>query len=396
MSPDFRATAIPLSAALFASLLGLGMMVPAMPILAQQTGSGAMAAGLMVSSFGVARLLMAAPSGWLVDKRGAMLTGAIGLIITAVASLLGWFSTSFAMVVTAIALQGAGSSAFSTAGLTALVLAAGPQHRGRAMTWFQTAILLSFSIGPIAGGWIVGQYGPHAPFIIQAVLAVLALASLRSIPKVQVAQTPQGSAMASGNLWTMALAIGALGGFAAFFARVGIAWNVVPVVALHDFDLTPSTLGWIIGAGTALNLLAMPYLGRLIDGYGARPVFLLSTLLNIAAMMAAYFVPTVAMLWISTALVMLASGIMIPAAMTIAIEGAAPQVMGRVMGLARTASDAGMAIGPTAVPAIGAALGVSHMFGMVTCSVVSLIALLFALGKRRVAEAASQESASRT
>ncbi len=373
---DFRSTAWPIAAATAASLLGLGMMVPALPLIAQETGSDATAAGLMVGSFGIARLLVATPSGLMTDRIGAARTAMIGLVILALASVAGYLTRGFVPSMLSIAAQGAGSSFFSTAAMTALVLKAGPAQRGRAMTWFQTAILISFTVGPVIGGQVVSHFGPYAPFLVHALLSIAALATVRQMPQAPAARPTGAAAQPAVSLWTLALLIGALGGFAAFFARLAVAWNIVPVAALTLFGMDTSMLGWVIGAGTALNLAAMPFLPRLIDGWGARPTFLLATSVNALAMLALFLMPVTAMLWIVTAIVLLATGVMIPAATTLALTGAAPQVMGRVMGLVRTAGDTGMAVGPIVVPAIVAFGGFGIMAGLLVCLAVTLLPLV--------------------
>lgn len=383
MTDTFRATATPVALATFASLFGVGMLVPALPILAAQTGSGAVAAGVMVSVFGLARIIASTPSGYLVDKIGAQKTAVIGLGLLIVASVFGFTVSNFWPLCAAIALQGAASSAFSTSAMSALLIAAGPQQRGRAMVWFQTALLLSFSISPVVGGWAVATFGPNVPFIAQAVLAALAILAVRNMPKVIPVKAVGPSVSVLDKLISVTVIAGALAGFAAFFSRLGVAWNVVPVMALHEFNLTTSTLGWIIGAGTAANLLAMPFMSRWIDDFGARPTFMASAVITIVGCAAMFVAPSVTMLWVSVALVMFGTGVMIPASITIAMEGVPPVLTGRIMGPVRTISDAGMAIGPTAVPYLTGAASQPPIFGMVICLVVCATALVLVLVSRR-------------
>ncbi len=387
MQNTFRATAIPVALATFASLFGVGMLVPAMPILAAQTGSGAVAAGFMVSVFGLARILSSTPTGWLVDTIGAAKTATIGLSLLAIVSLFGYFASGFWPICAAIALQGAASSVFSTSALTALILAAGPLHRGQAMVWFQTALLLSFAISPVVGGWAVAQFGPTVPFLTQGGLAAVALFAVRYMPGTM----PVRATAADGSIWsrllTLSVFAGAIAGFAAFFSRLGIAWNVVPVTALGQFGMTTGELGLVIGAGTAANLLAMPFMAQWIDRYGARATYLVMALITVAACISLFIMPTKPMLWIAVALVMFGTGVMIPAAIAISTEGVPPQQMGRVMGAVRTVSDAGMAVGPTAVPAVTAALVQPPLFGLISCLVVCVVASALVLVSMKKAAA---------
>jgi MFS family permease len=389
MQDDFKATAIPVSAATLMSMLGVGMMVPALPQLAAQAGSSGVAAGALIGGYGLSRLLFNTPSGMLTDRLGVAKSAVIGLLLLAAVSVFGFFASSFTALFLVMAMQGAASSVFSTAAMTALVLKAGPKGRGRALSWFQTALLAGFAIGPVIGGQLVDRFGAHAPFPTQAAIALLALLALRAMPKVPPAERHSTAPSTGlGSLIGPALIVGGLGGFAAFFCRFGVAWNLVPVAALQEFHLSTSELGWIIGAGTLANLLAMPVLGRLVDGWGAKPTFIAASVLNITGMLALFAAPSLVMLWISTAVVMLATGVMLPAAGALALTNAKPQVMGRTMGLFRTIGESGMALGPVVVPAVTAIGGLHVLSGLLTCAVVTAIALAAAsiLGGYRKAE----------
>ena len=254
---SFLPTALPIAAATFATMLGMGMMVPALPHLTADSG-GAVAAGALVSAFGVARLAVNLPAGAFADRYGIAPTAVLGLLVLVAGSLVGYGLPGFWPLAAALALQGAGAAVFSTAAMTALVLAAGPERRGAAMSWFQGALLLAMGIGPVVGGLVVDRAGAVAPFLIEAVLGVAALAAVRVLPRAAAPAAGPGTPVAV-SLLSAALAAGAAMGFAAFFARVGGAWNVVPAVALHDHGLSSSHLGWIVGAATLANFAVMPF-----------------------------------------------------------------------------------------------------------------------------------------
>jgi MFS family permease len=376
MQDSFKATALPISAAVLMSMLGVGMMVPALPQLAAQSSHAGVAAGALIGAYGFSRLLFNTASGIFTDHFGISRSAYLGLLLLAVDSVFGYFATSFTALLGVMAVQGAASSLFSTAAMTALVLKAGPRSRGRAMAWFQTSLLLGFAIGPVIGGQLVDHIGPHTPFMLQAVIALLALVTVRTMPSAPPAA--RGAAATSISLRSLlgpALLVGGLGGFAAFFCRFGVAWNLVPVAALQQFHLSNSELGWIVGAGTVANLMITPFLGQLVDGWGAKPSFTSACILNIAGMLALFAAPSHVMLWIATAIVMFATGVMIPAAGALALTGAKPQVTGRVMGLFRTIGESGMAFGPVVVPAVTAAAHLPILSGLLPCVFVAIAAL---------------------
>jgi MFS family permease len=380
MQDSFRATALPISAATLLSMLGIGMLVPALPQLAAATGSSVLAAGGLIGAYGLARLLCNALSGVLIDRYGISRSAYAGLLLLAADSVYGFNAASFAALFAAMAIQGAASSLFSTAAMTALLIKAGPKSRGRAMAWFQTSLLLGFAIGPVIGGQVVDRIGAHAPFLIQAAIALFAMVSVRAMPSSTAAGARPGtSPIGPGSIISSTLVIGGLGGLAAFFCRFGVAWQLVPVLALQQFHLSNGELGAIIGAGTLANVAVTPFLGRLVDGWGALQSFVSASLLNVAGLLALYFAPWHSMLWVATAIVLFATGVMIPSAAALALRKVAPPAMGRATGLFRTIGEAGMALGPVVVPAVSAALHLPVLAGLLTCAVVTIAALGAAL-----------------
>ncbi|MBC2664923.1 MFS transporter [Novosphingobium flavum] len=389
-APDsFRAAAIPIAGATFLSMVGVGMLVPALPELARGAPDPALAAGSLIGAYGFSRLLFNAPSGLALDRIGIARAANVGLLLLAANSALGYFSAHYVVLLAVMAIQGAASSLFSTAAMTALVLKAGPAARGRAMAWFQSSLLLGFATGPVIGGQVVDRFDPHLPFLLQVGIALLAMLAVRAMPggtgkpgQGKPQGGPGGAPAAS--VWKTTLVLGGLAGFAAFATRFGIAWNLVPVEARGPLQLSNGELGWIIGLGTLANLAVTPFLGKLIDGYGARPTYAVAAVLSVAAMVLLLTVPSRAVLWLATALILLATGVMIPAAAALALTGAEPRRMGQLMGIYRTMAESGMAIGPVALPAFTAALGLPVVSGLLPCIALTALAacIVLVIGRR--------------
>lgn len=380
---SFRATAVPIAAATFATMLGFGMMVPALPLLTAENGRSAVASGLLMGAFGFARLLSNLPAGVLVDRVGLRTAALLGLGVLFAGSLLAIAPLGFHVLMAAIAIQGAGSALFSTAAMTALVMKAGPERRGAAMSWFQSSLLLAFAVGPLVGGLLVGPLGAHVPFMAQAVLAVAAVAAVRLLPAAAPAPATSGPgqpvAAPASSLIGPALVAGAVMGFAAFFARIGAGWTVIPNVGLTTLGLTPGMIGAIVGVGTAANLAVMPLSAAGIDRWGAGRTLAAATVATLVSLVGMAIAPTVAMLWVGAALLMAATGTMIPAAGAVALRGVDRRHTGRAMGLFRTGTDLGMSLGPVAVPGIAAALALDTASGFIVAAAAVVVASAIAL-----------------
>ncbi len=166
--------------ATFAATLGIGMLIPAVPLLT--AGLPAVAHGALVSSFGLARLLLSFPSGLAIDRIGDRVAALAGLALLIAGGLIGIPDLGYAGLILSVVLQGAGISVFSTAAMTALLNKAGPERRGTAQSWFQGALLLSYSAGPVIGGYAVSAFGPRAPFAAEALLGLAALPIALMLP----------------------------------------------------------------------------------------------------------------------------------------------------------------------------------------------------------------------
>lgn len=361
-----------LAAATFVTALGLGMLVPAFPLLTADRGTTAL--GLLVSTFGFARLLVSLPSGFAVDRFGLRPVALAGILVLAAGSLLGGVDRGLYGLAGAIALQGAGSAIFATAAMSALALAAGPERRASAMSWFQGALLISFAVGPVAGGFVVAAFGPHSPFFVQALLCLPALALLPVFP----ARPGAGGRAAGvpGPILSRGLVGGSSLAFAGFFARAVVSWVLAPVLAVTLLHLTPDHLGVIIGAATAVNLIVLPLNARLITKAG--PVMALGV--AAAAIVAGLLVMPVSLsepaLWLALVLILSGTGALLPAASVLALEGVQPHHVGRAMGTFRMLGDVGMAVGPVAVTGLSAAIGIG---GHATGFLVTLAAVLVCL-----------------
>lgn len=380
-TPSSLKAFLPISTAMFTAMLGFGMMVPALPQLVADVSSGATAAGILLSGFGLARLAINMPAGMVSDRIGIKATMIWGLVILAAGSLIAAVPAGYFGLMAGLALQGAGSAVFATAGLSALADAGGPERRGTAMAWFQSAFLLSISTGPVVGGWVVGLLGVRAPFLVHAGLSLATLGGILLLPEPARPVRRASSGGMAFHLLSRPLVAGACAmGLAGFFARSAVGWALVPTTAAHEFGLPPSGIGLLVGVGTFTSLVTMPLVGRSIDRIGAVPVLIASGLASIVALAGFVIVPHEWVLWLATAIIMVGTSAQMSAAGALILAESADVATGAVMGLFRTAGDVGVAAGPAAAPGLAALVGLGAVHGYSVTAVVmtAAVALLAA------------------
>lgn len=386
--PESRTAVFAIIIAAFAATLGIGMLIPAIPALT--VGLPAVAHGALISAFAFARILVEVPAGFTIDRVGARLSSVIGLGIMIAGALLGVPDLGYGMLMVSVVVQGAGIAIFSTAAMTALINIYGPTGRGTAQTLFQGALLLSYSAGPVVGGYVVGALGPRAPFMLEALLGIVALPISLLMPR--------GAATArkaAGTLRvTPGLASGTVMTFAGFLARITISWVVVPAVASTMLALSPQHYGLIIGAGTALNLVFLPLNARLIDRWSASRTVLAASALTLAGVVLMWLMPVQWALWVGTASVMIGTSALVTAAATVALEGIPPEQTGAVTGTNRAAGDIGTAVGPILASGATTLLGLTAAGGFaITATVLMVCLAAFAVLRLSLPEAPAARAA---
>ncbi|CAE8624767.1 unnamed protein product [Polarella glacialis] len=178
-----------------------GMLMPAMPSLAQELGFGASGIGLLLAAPSLGRVLLNLPSGALADCYGRvpmMILGeslaAIGMLGTALGgSLTELLAVRFVMGAGG-AVAAAGSAAYS-ADLTAR-----PHllpFRGTILGTQGGLFALSYVIGPAVGGILTEMCGARMCYVVVAAATALCAGSFCWLPEIQAPRPSPGETLAA-------------------------------------------------------------------------------------------------------------------------------------------------------------------------------------------------------
>ena len=177
----------------FLLFIGVGAVIPSIPLYGQELGLSGAANGLIISAPAVALFLTANWSGRRADlaRKPAMM---VGMAIIAIADV----GTALAHAVPAllVARLGLGAGrALSEAGERGMLLDFSQQmknRRGRALALQQIVVALGIGIGAPLGGFVVERYGPRAAFYCVSVAAVIALILYAFLPETIVRVQGEG------------------------------------------------------------------------------------------------------------------------------------------------------------------------------------------------------------
>ncbi|MGC4190339.1 MAG: MFS transporter [Thermomicrobiales bacterium] len=357
LSPQGRTILIWMCALIAANQLGFGAVVPVVALYAKDFGVSQTAIGLTIAVYGLARFLVNYPSGQLADRLGRKPALAIGGAITIAGTVACAIAPNYAFFLAARFIAGAGAAFVLTADQIILTDIAQPHNRGRVMAIYTGVFVFAVGAGSFPGGWLATHVGLASPFWANAMLAgvvtILALAFVpETKPAVPVSQTGAQvpklgfRAQLSMLVAVPGFALVCLVSFAAFFARTGGLFNVIPLLAEDRIGLEPDQIGLGIGMVSIVGLFLIYPSGALVDRFGRKAVIVPSTLFSAGAMAFFAFADSFASYLAASFLWAVASGIAGAAPAAYAADLAPKAHIGPAMGLYRTIADLGYVVGP--------------------------------------------------
>lgn len=209
--------------------------------------------GVVLASYGLARLVMDIPAGLLLRRfplRAALLTGMAGNLASAMWPLA---STEVWQIVAARIVQGVSSSIVQAAILAWLIIGARSAARGRVMALSEALFSGVGLVVPLASGGLASFFGWRAAFItaslagLLACLAILVGTDARNVPEARQEQTDV--TVSSPGIWATltigggTLLAGLLLAFIVAFSRSGMINTLMPVIGADQLGLTPIQVG---------------------------------------------------------------------------------------------------------------------------------------------------------
>ncbi|MFG1804720.1 MFS transporter [Micromonospora carbonacea] len=352
-------------------MLGLGLVLPVLPVYAATFGAGPTQIGVLVALFALLRLAASPFCGRLGVRFGERRVLVAGLLLCAVSSALTAFASSYAQLLVFRGLGGVGSVLFSVSALAMLLAIAPADQRGRASAVFEAGFLLGGICGPALGG-LLALVDLSTPFLAYAGLllaaAGLALAVLRTGPRAG-AGPDRGAVGLPLLLRDRRYQVACLAALAQGWVLFGLRSALVPTVVVawrHDV----AWVGWAFTTSAVVQAMLIVPAGRVVDRAGRRPAMIAGTGVAAAAIAALAFVDSYA--WLVVLLCGYAAGSALLNAAPAALIG--DVVAGRAgsgVAVFSMCTDVGAVVGPVVVGLVAERVGVPAAFG-------SGAALLFA------------------
>lgn len=369
----------------FVMMIGFGLIAPTLPLFARSFGVGYAGAGVLLSAFGLGRLLFDLAAGPLVDRFGERACGAAGLAFVALSALATALAPTYALAVVLWGAGGAGSALAFAALYSYLLKIVPADQMARTLGLFYGSFNAGIIAGAPLGGLVADRFGLASPLVAYcALLAGAALLFLRSVPDPPrpaggeaEPRTRFGPGVA--ELFSIPGFVTALVlNFAYLWMVIAVYDTLVPLFARDALGLSPATIGAVLAIAVAAELVVLYPAGLAADRRGRKAVLVPS----FAALVVSVGVVGWATSLVTFAVVMALLGV------TSGVAGVPPAAVlsdvvpanrsGAGVGLYRFCGDLGFLLGPAAAGAAANAVGFRGAFLVVTVPLVLALALTMA------------------
>ncbi|MCT8336309.1 MFS transporter [Methanoculleus sp. Afa-1] len=377
----------------FATMLGLGIVSPLLPIYAENLGATGIWLGIIFSAFSLSRSVFMPIIGRISDRRGRKWIILIGMFAYAVLSLAYIVADS---VYSLTAVRFAHGIASAMVVPIAMAYVADLSEKGREgshMGNFSISMFLGMGMGPLLGGFLNDAFGLDSVFYVMAALSAFATLLVGvSLPEAKSSTftVPEGDAVPLREIFRLPVMRGVM--VFSFISALGRGGMMVFIPVFGPLiAITPFEVGVVLSANTFLMALLQVPVGKITDA-GDKVVLIVVgsaiTALAIAAIpLSGSFLP----LLVITSVVGIGGAIQQPAIMALTVDAGRTIGMGTSMGAYNTVFGIGMIIAPLMGGVFMDYIGIDAVF-YVGGAVSLLGTVIFAVMMQRSARTAAGRS----
>ncbi len=352
-----------LSVALFATMLGNGVVIPFIPIYAQEFGASGVAVGILFGAHSASRTFLLPLIGRASDQHGRKAFLLWGLFCYALSSVAYLLANSLVTLILIMALQGIATAMVQPVSMAYVGDLTPKGKEGAYAGYVNTAFLGGVAGGPILGGVIKDLLNMQASFILLGILSLLSLLLLFFfLPEVQKQHVAGKKEVAS---WRAVLSSRPILGVALFRVVYALSstliWVFVSLLSASLLPLTTSQVGALISLNVLISTILQSPCGRLSDRMNKAVLISIGSLISAVSLAGFPLASTFWHLLGLNALVGAGFGLAYPAHMALAMEHTPGSSMGTVMSTLLTVHSFGMTIAP---PVFGIVLDYYNLSSM--------------------------------
>ncbi len=359
--------------------MGQGILIPTLPLYAQEFGVNFSLVSLAVAAAGLGTLVGDVPSGMMLERFGRKPVMVVGTIALALATLALVFLRHYPALVALRFLAGVGTAMWNISRMAYLTDTVPLRDRGRALSTFGGVSRIGTFVGPAAGGALGSLLGLAAPFYAAAGAA--ALAAIISIVFIAESRTSEHAAPAGHMRWVVVGGIVrnhwrelSTAGAAQIFAQMIRAGRqiIIPLYGANVLGLNVAQIGSIVSISSAIDMSLFIPAGILMDKLGRKFASVPSFLVMAIGMAMVPFTSSYLGLLLATCVMGFGNGIGSGTMMTLGADLAPRQATGEFLGVWRLIGDVGSSGGPLVVGGIADVVGLA--FGAFSLAGIGVLA----------------------
>ena len=363
-------------------MLGVGIIVPILPIYAETLGATGFWLGAIFAGFSLSRTISMPLVGRFSDRLGRKRFISLGLLVYTFSSLGYIYANSALELVAVRIIQGLSSAMIIPIAMAFIADISPPDKEGSYMGIFTTALFLGFGFGPFLGGLTKDLIGMKADFLIMGGLCFLALVMvLIYLPRSSSIQNKSPSTDIPFKTILQSRSIMAICfyRFANAFCR-GSIMTFLPLYAHNSLQLNGRQIGLVISSGILLTTVFLLPFGKLADKLNRKMLVILGSILYFVIVP---FIPhTLSFIQILTLNIILGlfGALSLPAASALIVKEGKQYGMGQTMAIFNVAMSLGLGVGPLASGVVLDIWGISGVFYF--CTIlgflgIGIVAVLF-------------------
>jgi len=363
-------------------MLGVGIIVPILPIYAETLGATGFWLGVIFAGFSLSRTISMPLVGRFSDRMGRKRFISSGLFVYTLSSLGYIYANSALELIVVRIIQGFSSAMIIPIAMAFIADISPPEKEGSYMGIFTIALFLGFGCGPLLGGFTKDFISMEADFLIMGGLCLLAffmvLIYLPRSSSIQKSTPPIDIAFKT-ILQSRSIMAICFYRFASAFCRGSII-TFLPLYAHNALQLNASQIGLVISSSILLTAVLQFPFGKLADKLNRRMLIILGSILYFSIVPLIPYTLNFIQILTLNIILGLFSALSLPAASALIVVEGKHYGMGSTMAIFNVAMSVGLGIGPLASGVVLDIWGLSGVFYF--CTILGflgtgIVALLF-------------------
>jgi MFS family permease len=359
-----RRVFITLFLAVFSAMVGIGIIIPLLPLYAQNLGATGIWLGIIFSGFSISRSIFMPIIGRLSDKKGRKIFICIGLFGYTLVSMIYIHADKAYELAVIRFLQGLFAAMIIPIAMAYIGEISPVKKEGTFIGAFSVSLFAGFGVGPLMGGVLKDHFGMNAAFYAMGGLSLIAFALvLLFLPELHLYKKAWGNPRVS---YKMMLDNKIIKGITAFRLTNSVGRGMVatflPIFAHQYLSLSGSEIGLLISANILLTSFLQAPFGRLADKVSRSKLVVVGGVMASLAISLIPYASDFAHLLVLNMVMGIAGAVSLPAATALAVEEGRNMGMGAVMGVFDMAMSLGLAGGPLLGGLLMDFLGIDYIF----------------------------------